>query len=366
MDERVIPDHLVGEHQKTFTARNREEEIDEYQFSHLIAQQTGAEENIVFPSGETLWQEIESFVWNMDEPVDSTSQYPQWNVMRLAKERGVTVLLDGQGGDEILAGYYAYFPPYLSQVRQQRGVLSSFKAVWDVCRVGGAPAINVLWQNTNQRLPWRLSQITNKIAPQKSTPGSGGSGLNQFQISREFMKRFYDRRWQPSSAVDSNGLVGVLYRDLTSTNLPKLLRYEDRNSMAFSLETRLPFLDYRLVEMVFSLPLNYRIHQGWSKWLLRRSLSHILPQEVSWRRSKLGYPVPELKWLMQGSNYIRHLLKEHDNEQLAPYIEPGVLRQIRELPDKELAATSGLWRIVNLIIWLDQFFNKSLDRPDWD
>ena len=362
MDERVIPDHLVGEHQKTFTARNREEEIDEYQFSHLIAQQTGAEENIVFPSGETLWQEIESFVWNMDEPVDSTSQYPQWNVMRLAKERGVTVLLDGQGGDEILAGYYAYFPPYLSQVRQQRGVLSSFKATWDVCRVGGAPVVNVLWQHINNRFPWRLRQVTNKIVPQRSTPGGGGSGLNQSQISREFMSRFWDRRWQPSGEVDSNGLVGVLYNDLTSTNLPKLLRYEDRNSMAFSLETRLPFLDYRLVEMVFSLPLNYRINQGWNKWLLRRSLSHILPQEVSWRRSKLGYPVPEFKWLMQGSNYIRGLLKEHDNEQLAAYIEPGVLRKIRELPDNELAATPGLWRIVNLIIWLDQFFNKSLER----
>lgn len=362
MDERVIPGHLVGEHQKTFTARNREEEIDEYRYSHLIVQQTGAEENIVFPSGDTLWREIESFVWNMDEPVDSTSQYPQWNVMRLASERGVTVLLDGQGGDELLAGYYSYYPPYLSQIRQQHGLWSTFKAGWDVTRVGGAPVVNALWQHTNQRLPWRLRQLANTIVPPRSIPGGGGSGLNQSQISTDFMHRFWDRRWQPPGSVDANGLVGVLYRDLTSTNLPKLLRYEDRNSMAFSLETRLPFLDYRLVEMVFSLPLNYRLHQGWSKWLLRRSLNHILPQEVSWRRSKLGFPVPEVKWLMQGSDYIRKLLKEHDNEQLATYLEPGILKQIRDQPDEELAATPGLWRIANLIIWLDQFFNKSIDR----
>jgi asparagine synthase (glutamine-hydrolysing) len=360
LNEQVIPSYLVGEHQKTFTARNQETEIDEYSYSHQIIQKTGAEENLVFPRGETLWQEIENFVWHMDEPVDSTSQYPQWNVMRLARQRGVTVLLDGQGGDETLAGYYAYYPAYLSQLKQQQGLLPAIQAGWDICRVGGAPVANMLWLNGSQQLPWRLQQIAKFIRPHHAAPGTGGSGLTSWQLSSQFMERFKEREWQPFSGVDSDGLVGILYRDLTSTNLPKLLRYEDRNSMAFSLETRLPFLDFRLVEKVFSLPLNYRINNGWSKWILRRSMQDVLPPEICWRRSKLGFPTPEKNWLLQGSSYLRHLLEKHDTEQLANYIQPGVLHQIRQQSNVDLAATPGLWRITNLILWLDLFFNRNL------
>ncbi len=294
----------------------------------------------------------------MDEPVDSTSQYPQWNVMRLARQRGVTVLLDGQGGDEILAGYYTYYPLYLDQIKQQRGLLAALQAGWAVSRVGGSPVMNMLFEHTVQQLPWRVQQVAHAIRPVRVGPGQGGTGLKEWQLSKRFMRQFSERRWTPTSHVDSNGLVGVLYRDLTSTNLPKLLRYEDRNSMAFSLETRLPFLDFRLVEMVFALPLNYRIHNGWSKWILRRSLSDVLPSEICWRRSKLGFPTPEQNWLLQGAGYIRQLLEQHDDDQMATYLEPGVLKTIRERSDADLVATPGLWRIVNLILWLDLFINR--------
>lgn len=365
LEEQVIPPHLVGEHQKTFTARNREAPIDEYQYSHRIVQQTGAEENLVFPDGETLWNEYERFVWHMDEPVDSTSQYPQWNVMRLAKERGVTVLLDGQGGDEILAGYYAYYPAYLSQLLQQRGLLQAGQAAWDLARVGGSPAIDTLYSSGLQRLPWRAQQLVRRVRPPRSTPGTGGSGLTEWQLSTTFQQRFWERRWQPETAVDANGLVGILYRDLTATNLPKLLRYEDRNSMAFSLETRLPFLDYRLVEKVFSLPLNYRIHKGWSKWILRQAMNDILPPEICWRRSKLGFPTPEENWLRQGSDTIRRLLQDSENnEALHAYIEPGIMTRIAAQPDNQLAATPGLWRLVNLIVWYDIFFERRIRATD--
>ena len=357
LEEQVIPDNLVGNHQKTFTARNQEAEIDEYIYSSKIVKQTGAEENLVFPNGERLWQEIESFVYHMDEPVDSTSQYPQWNVMRLAKERGVTVLLDGQGGDEILAGYYAYYPPYLSQLKQQLGLFSALKAGLEVTRVGGSPVFDRILQNASYQLPWRVQQAIKFLRPPRALPGGGGSGLQSWQLSEAFIQQFWDKRWQPSS-VGSDGLVGVLYRDLTSTNLPKLLRFEDRNSMAFSLETRLPFLDYRLVEMVFSLPLNYRINKGWSKWILRRSMSDLLPPEICWRRSKLGFPVPEKTWLQQGSGYIRQLLRDHDNQHIASYLQPGALQKMADLSDEELANTSGLWRITNLLLWLDTFINQ--------
>ncbi len=359
VNEQVIPKSLVGEHQKTFTARNNEAEIDEYKFSRLVIEQTGAEENITFPNGDVLWKELDTFLWHMDEPIDSTSQYLQWNVMRLARERGVTVLLDGQGGDEILAGYYAYIPHYLNQIKRQRGVLAMLRACWDVARIGGWPVVNTIIDDIYNRLPWRLQQILKFIKPAYSLPGGGGSGVKDSQLSPEFLKKFWDQRWQPPHMSES-GLAGVLYRDITSTNLPKLLRYEDRNSMAFSLEARLPFLDYRLVEMVLSLPLDYRIHQGWSKWILRYSLSQTLSPLIGWRRSKLGFPTPEVKWLKQGSGDIRQLLQRHESGKLAKYIQPAVIRQIYSQPDNEMATTPGLWRMINLAKWLDLFFD---DKP---
>lgn len=366
LEKEIIPRSLVGEHQKTFTARNREEEIDEHYFSRLVIERTGAAEHLIYPDGEKLWQEFEKFVWYLDEPVNSTSQYAQWNVMRLAKANNVTVLLDGQGGDEIFAGYYSYYAPYLGQIYQQRGMWPAARAVYDISRVGGAPVVDMLIEDSVHRLPWRVQQVVNRLRPPLAIPGGGGSGMQEWQLQPAFIQRNWERRWQPLN-VDESGLVGVLMQDLTSTNLPKLLRYEDRISMAFSLETRLPFLDYRLVDMVFQLPLNYRIHKGWSKWILRRSMSHILPKEICWRRNKLGFPTPELRWLTQGAPYIRRLLQEHDSSQTEAYIQPQLLRTLINLPDDELAATPGLWRMINLIKWHEIFFEQKgrpLTRPE--
>lgn len=362
LDEAVIPSELVGEHQKTFTARNHETEIDEYRYSRLMIERTGAAEHLIYPDGEALWHELASFVWALDEPVNSTSQYMQWNVMRLAKQNGVTVLLDGQGGDEIFAGYHYYYPPYLGQIYQQQGLLPAARAAYQVSRVGGAPVVDMLVEDTVNRLPWRVQQLVNRLRPPLAIPGGGGSGLQGWQLQPDFIAQNWERRWQPQT-VDENGLVGVLHQDFTATNLPKLLRYEDRISMAFSLETRLPFLDYRLVDMLFQLPLSYRIHRGWSKWILRKSMSDLLPSAICWRRDKLGFPTPEKRWLQQGGTSIRTLLCDHDHAATATYLPPKMLQELSTLPDAELAATPGLWRIINFLMWHDLFLNRATTIP---
>jgi asparagine synthase (glutamine-hydrolysing) len=356
-EEQVIPRHLVGEHQKTFTARYSDAVIDEYQYSNRIVRQTGAEEHVIFPSPAVLWSEIENFVWHLDQPVNSTSQYAQWNVMKLARQQNVTVLLDGQGGDEVLAGYYQYLPYYMAQVQQQLGALKAIQTGIDVTRVGGSSAALMLLWNSSFRLPWRVQKMISFFQSRWAVPGSGGSGLQGHQIAPEFFRRNYDRRWQPMKSVDANGLVGVLYRDLTSTNLPKLLRYEDRNSMAFSIETRLPFLDYRLVEFVFSLPMYYRINQGWTKWILRRSLQNVLPKEVCWRRTKLGFPTPEKSWMIHGEAKVRNILSRNI-DRLGNYIRPEVIKETCGLPTEQMAETPGLWRMINQALWFEQFFGK--------
>jgi asparagine synthase (glutamine-hydrolysing) len=282
--------------------------------------------------------------------------------MRLARQNGVTVLLDGQGGDEILAGYTAYVPLYVDQVRQYAGLGAAAKAAWQTARIGGGPVVDHLIDHVKHRLPWRARRFVDVLHPPRLGPGYGGTGLQEWQLAPALMEHCRERRWT-APRLDSAGLAGHLHRDLTATNLPKLLRYEDRSSMAFSLETRLPFLDYRVVQMVFSLPLNYRFHAGWSKYILRRAMSDRLPPEISWRKTKLGYPTPEVNWLRAGSATIRQVLHDHaDHPLLAHYVRPEVLREMAALPDTALAEAPGLWRIVNLAVWIDLFFGKGYQQ----
>jgi asparagine synthase (glutamine-hydrolysing) len=357
-DEQVIPRRLVGDHQKTFTARNVEIDIDEYEYSQLVVEQTGAEQHSVFPDGSRLWDEIEAFAWHMDEPFSSTSQYAQWNVMRLARDQGVTVLLDGQGGDELLAGYQSYLPLYVTQIAQQASVFAAIRAAWQVCRVGGASTLEALYADYSARVPFRLRQVMHAVRPPRIAPGNAGSGATDRDLVPEFVRRHADRLWRPA-AMDGLGLAGVLRRDMVSTNLPMLLRYEDRNSMAFSIEARVPFLDYRLVEFTCSLPLDYRIRHGWSKWILRESLRDVLPPAVCWRRSKLGYPVPERKWLAQGGRYIRALLRRHERGRLSDFVRAEVMDELVRMPDGVLASVPGVWRFTNLALWFDLFVDGS-------
>ncbi|MFB3904388.1 MAG: asparagine synthase (glutamine-hydrolyzing) [Acidobacteriota bacterium] len=358
-DEHQVHEHLVGKHQKTFTARNAEPEIDEYRFSRLIAGQTGAEQHLVLPTGPELWREIDQFVWHMDEPVDSTSQYPQWNVMRLARREGVTVLLDGQGGDELLAGYHSYYPLFVSQMYQSRGLIPALRSAFEVSRIGGTPVRQALWQKVFHSLPWRAQQLIGRVNPPQPVRGIRGSGLKSWQLRAGLSQKFWERRWQPQTITPDCTLADVLYRDLTVSNLPKLLRYEDRNSMAFSIETRLPFLDYRLVERVLALPLGYRIHGGWSKWILRQAMDRRLPAEICWRRTKLGFPTPEGKWIQEGAGYIRRLVKEAPSE-VDQYLNLPALRSaFSEISDEAVGTVPGAWRIANLITWFNVFFPRT-------
>jgi asparagine synthase (glutamine-hydrolysing) len=129
--------------------------------------------------------------------------------------------------------------------------------------------------------------------------------------------------------------------------------------MAFSIESRLPFLDPRLVEFTFSLPVNFRIRQGWTKWILRESLKDVLPGEIAWRRSKLGFPTPEIRWLAAGAGFIRRLLDPRKSPYVRRFVHADVLRQLQTLPDFAIASLPGIWRLINLELWFQVYFERT-------
>jgi len=323
---------VIGEKQKTFSAVYSDKKVDEREYIEEVAKATRVEKNYIFPSADMFWKEIKKLVYHQDEPFTSTSIYAQWNVMKLARKK-VTVLLDGQGGDELLAGYLSYYGIFLLNLLRKKEMLHFIKEL-----VSGL-------------------DIAMSFFPQYFGRSGKRTAIKEI-LNKEFLARFGSEKkeeWKTSELVD------VLYKDLTTYSIPQLLRYEDRNSMAFSLEARVPFLDYRIVEYVFSLPITQKIRNGWTKFVLRNAVRGVIPKKIRKRRSKIGFETPEKEWMIKLRHEIRKLFASKRFEQRKYFNQKEVLKKFDEFCDGKLDESFSrvFWRIINLEIWFEVFFDKT-------
>jgi asparagine synthase (glutamine-hydrolysing) len=279
---KILGLELVAQTQNTFTASFPGESIDESRFARLVADCAGATSHFIYPSKEGYWRTLPAILYHQDEPFGGPSVYSQWEVMHEAAKH-VKVVLDGQGGDEVFAGYRDYHVAYLAQLLQHRRIALLTGELWHTVRhargvrkasaaLKSLPfyALGSSWKRRVYRLCYR-QQI--KLAQEA------------FGVQRDPGLEHIDRKFK-------SDLNGLLHHYMTTYSLPYLLRGEDRNSMAHSIEARVPFTDYRLVDYVFSLPGAYKIRHGWTKWLLRLAVEDLLPPEIVWRRDKLGFATP--------------------------------------------------------------------------
>ncbi len=355
LEERAVPRELVGDRQKTFSACFDNPGIDERSYIQQVIEYTGAESNRIFPRGaDGLWDDLEQLVWHQEEPFGSTSIYSQWSVMRLARQHDVTVLLDGQGGDELLAGYHLYIGPYLAQTVRTRGPWATLKTVRELSAGTGNSMAFLLALGLYNILPGPIQRVMMNLGNARFRTNPT---VSAYMLNPSFERQFAERRTGQGKHKGYDNLAERLHQDLFVYSLPALLRYEDRSSMAFSLEARVPFLDYRLVEFCFSLPVSQLIHHGWTKWLLRQAMDGFLPEQVRWRRSKLGFATPEQQWLKEGASSIAQLFN-HDDILSSPYLGEKVIQQLRSLSANDVANIPGLWRIVNLEMWQRVFFGS--------
>lgn len=281
----------VGERQQTFSACHEDARVDEQPFIDAVIQATGAVSHRVFPQAEKFREQLPRLLWHQEEPFAGTSVFAQWEVMRLARERGVIVLLDGQGADEQLLGYRKFYVFYLRHLlRTGRAAL----ALEEFARHYGS---------------WRVLKTVQLRRGLRYWPGArfGSVAVAHKILLQSFAEKFRDE--SPSLGAERN-LGARLKADMTRFSLPVLLRYEDKNSMAFARESRVPFLDHRLVEYLASLPLNLKLRAGWTKYCLRRGGRGVIPEKILQRKDKLGFATPEEDWL-------RHALREDLRETFA-------------------------------------------------
>jgi asparagine synthase (glutamine-hydrolysing) len=335
----------VGAHQRTFTAYFPERGFDERPFAQAVVQQIGAEPHWVTFTAEDFVDHLPSIVESQEEPFGSTSIVAQWYVMRAAREAGLTVMLDGQGGDELFAGYSGYAGYYFADLLSHGRITRLGREMRGFRRAHGkraAPELvrPFLSESAKLRLRGRLR---------------GGTVLLHRDLSatRPLLvqqgSRFPDR------------LRRQLEHILSERGLRELLRYEDRNSMAHSLEARLPFLDYRFVELVFSLSGGELIHNGTTKWILRRALGDLLPDVVRNRTDKLGFVTPEKRWFRGPlGDFAADIFASQSFAQRGFVDAVAARDRLARHRRGETSAGWELWRALNLELWARRF----LDRPE--
>jgi asparagine synthase (glutamine-hydrolysing) len=324
----------IGKRLQAFSAWYPDDPVDESAFARIAAKAGGAELNVVYPSASGLWHDMPELVRAQEEPFGGTSIYAQWKVMQEAKARGITVLLDGQGGDEVFAGYIEYFKFYIVDLLRKGKVIEAI------------------------RESLLSLDLTYRFIPLLFTRRSMFKRIIGRYLNPDFALKFNQTQGQARGDPRSS-LAKMLWDDTTRLTLPSLLRYEDKNSMHFSIETRLPFLDPRLVEYLASLPEDFKIRYGWTKRVLREAMHGILPNEIATRRSKIAFQTPQQKWfLYEIADGIGELLSSQ--MKCSKYVNQASVLDLfmTALKKKKISRWDSelIWRGVNLEFWLREFF----------
>jgi asparagine synthase (glutamine-hydrolysing) len=283
----------------TFSGLYKGKDYDEEEYVRAVRDHAGARGHDIRrePNGDLL-DDLATITWHQDMPTAGPGLYTQFNVMERAS-RTVKVILDGQGADELFAGYLHYYPQRISDLLAAKGwrdrmegyalmaqVARRFGPKW-LSRVKGSLALR------GARALFEAGRLLRRhAAPASAEPPPFHPRLAAAVKGREIQRDL--------QALYPDSLSNTLHNQLATQSIPALLHYEDRNSMAFSVEARVPFLDHRIVEFALGLPPEFKIRDSWTKWVLRKAAEPKLPATVTWRRSKLGYPTPVARWIRQG------------------------------------------------------------------
>jgi len=305
-------------------------EKDESAFAKLVADKYQVQHFTTTPDASSLHNDLEKLFYYQEEPFSSTSIYAQYKVYELAKQKGVKVLLDGQGADETLAGYHKYYKWYWQELFRKRK-LSSSNELHAAKELGIVE--NFGWKN-------RIAALFPEFATIFLERQYLLNALRHEDLTKDFTQLQSKEAYYITPEIFS--LNGVLYFNTCMHGLEELLRYADRNSMAHGREVRLPFLNHELVEFIFSLPANFKIRDGWTKWLLRKIMEKSLPAEITWRRDKTGFEPPQQQWMQ--SNNVQQLIIEAKKRLVEERIlKPETLHKSTE-PMSAHEATNYDWR----------------------
>lgn len=333
----------LGRGLKTFSGAFAEgPQYDERRYIKLVTEACGTDHHEVVPTGEEFFEKLPLLVWYLDEPVVGSGVFPQYAVSLLAAAH-VKVALGGQGGDELFAGYPRYYRPYFrarladcAQFRFGRGA------------PGSLPADFLLFVLNRGRtdVPLYLKRL--------SAPGPA-------QVLSPELSRLARQVPPPAVPPGLNAFERVLYSDLKEY-LQGLLHVEDRASMAASLESRVPLLDYRVVELAASVPYKYKMRRGLTKYLLRQVAKDRIPAEILARKDKMGFPTPVDVWFAARAEAIAGFFRSREVRERGVLDSEAAVRIVREHAKGAGDLSALIWRMLNVELWHSIFVEGK--RPE--
>lgn len=314
--------------QETVSACFEDRQFDESEYVDAVVQQSKIKSHKVFPTAKQLWKNLEKITYHQDEPIASASVFAQYLVFEKAAKAGIKVMLDGQGADEILAGYDKFYAPYFKGLLKK----NPLKAMLEFYHYFQLHSIGV-------RDIW------------KATTPSVNTEIRHF-----FNPNFIPKTSETFTRSNEKNIKSCSLNLLFEVGLPILLHYEDRNSMAHSVESRVPFLDYRLVEFCLNLPDAFKIQSGKRKFILRESMKNVLPKKVYERYDKMGFVTPQVVWMEAHSEWILEKIKTAVYQENALFDKSLIEYATAVFTEKRRSEYAFLWRILAFEIWYERFF----------
>lgn len=292
---------------------------------------------------------VEDITYYHDQPSTDASLYSQYMVMKSAQSN-VKVLLDGQGADELFAGYVPYHLCYIDDLmekntfvsrRQAIKILSNMKKKWPD-----------LMNSVSTDTIVRVAGIKNSFWFQTENNEKGKKFPKELQLfTSEFLNKVDEKKREKEIQCSSH-LNTRLCKDILNDSVPYLLHNEDGNSMAFSIESRVPFLDYRIVEFAIALDGKYKIRSNWTKWIVRKGCKDYLPKEVAKRKNKMGFPAAFARWLREGKSkgVAAKIIYEFGNRNIVP--KETIDQFYKAHMNMEADFNQILFRFLSLELWL--------------
>jgi asparagine synthase (glutamine-hydrolysing) len=322
---------------------DEESEID------IMCSELGLVSHKLYPTPEKIAEALPKVVYHLDEPFIDPIAAVQYSLMQEARGLGVKVVLNGHGSDEILGGYHKQFvPPFLVDLLLA-GRLGRFMQEQRAFRGSGWSWPLVMWHLAMRLTPW-----TGRISP--LTPS------RVLELARGAAGVFADSHDGNSGAGTTEdfrpySFRAALWYEFASRNLPRWLRMEDRMSMAWSVESRLPFMDYRLVELAFRIPDGLKLRNGYNKYILRQAMRDLLPRRLVEARNKRPFVAPYAEWLRgQWKPMAEDLL--YGSPRVATYLRyPAFRTKLQKFLDGNSRAlpTYLVWRLLSAELWLREF-----------
>lgn len=266
-----------GENFHTFTSCFEDKRFDERKWAELVNARMRTQAHYVMPDQDTFIADLQKLIWHQEEPFTTASIFAQWCIMREAQKSGIPVLLDGQGADEVLCGYRKFTIFFLRELLQKKQFGKLLSEIGYLLRHGDRGLLN-------------LSDAQRYLPTWMRMAGKDSNTYLNAESQAEYART-------QSRIVGKSSVSARQKLDICHFSVPSLLRYEDRNSMAFSIESRVPFLDYRLVDWAIGLPSHIKITKGQTKAILRRAMRGQVPDEILDRRDKMGFVTPQKVWM---------------------------------------------------------------------